>query len=82
MAPSGIRNVQRYPRNDTNMSWWAMTFPTSGWGGACIGYHRADPKVYTATIAIVALTIASLIVGWIGVRTVGHIASGAAFRED
>jgi tellurite resistance protein len=64
------------------MSWWAMTFPADGWAGACIGYYRARPTGYTAAIAIVALTVASLIVAWIAVRTARHIASGAAFRED
>jgi tellurite resistance protein len=64
------------------MSWWAMTFPADGWAGACIAYHRARPTGYTAAIAIVALTVASLIVVWITAHTVRHMASGAAFRED
>lgn len=64
------------------MSWWAMTFPADGWAGATIGYYQARPSLYTAAIAVVALTAASLIVAWITVRTLRHMASGAAFRED
>lgn len=64
------------------MSWWAMTFPAAGWAGACIAYHLARPSAATAGIAVIALAAASLIVAWIAVRTAGHIASGAAFRED
>ncbi|MEF7616974.1 SLAC1 anion channel family protein [Aquincola sp. MAHUQ-54] len=64
------------------MSWWAITFPADGWAGASIGYYQARPSAYTAAIAVVALTTASLIVAWITVRTMRHMASGAAFRED
>lgn len=64
------------------MSWWAMTFPADGWAGASIGYYLARPSRYTAVIAVVALGLASLIVGWIAWRTTFHIASGDAFRED
>ncbi|MFG6458895.1 SLAC1 anion channel family protein [Roseateles sp. BYS96W] len=64
------------------MSWWAMTFPACGWAGAAIGYHLARPSTATALVAVGALAAASLIVTWIVVHTVRHMASGAAFRED
>ena len=64
------------------MSWWAMTFPADGWAGATLHYYLARPAPYTAVIAGVALTMATLIVSWIAVRTALHMASGAAFRED
>jgi len=64
------------------MSWWAMTFPADGWAGASIGFFHARPSVYTQTIAVIALTLASLIVAWIAGRTALHMLSGAAFRED
>lgn len=64
------------------MSWWAMTFPADGWAGATLAYYQARPSAYTATIAVIALTCATLIVAWVGVQTGRHLASGAAFRED
>lgn len=64
------------------MSWWAMTFPVDGWAGASTAYYLARPSPATATVAVIALTCASLIVAWITARTLKHMASGAAFRED
>ena len=64
------------------MSWWAMTFPVDGWAGAALAYYRARPEIYTAAIAIFALGVSSLIVVAIGWRTLRHLLSGAAFRED
>ena len=64
------------------MSWWAMTFPAGGWAGASLLYHLARPTPWTAAIAVVALCAATLIVGWITARTVRHMASGAAFKEE
>jgi tellurite resistance protein len=64
------------------MSWWAMTFPADGWAGATLAYYQARPSRYTAAIALCALTVATGVVVWIGVRTALHMASGAAFRED
>lgn len=64
------------------MSWWAMTFPVAGWAGASLAYYASRPSKATATVAVVALTAATLIVAWVGVRTFFHMASGAAFRED
>jgi tellurite resistance protein len=64
------------------MSWWAMTFPADGWAGATILYYRARPSIATAAIALTALTLATLIVLVVGARTVRHMASGRAFRED
>jgi tellurite resistance protein len=64
------------------MSWWAMTFPADGWAGATLAYYEARPSRYTAAIALCALTVATLVVVWIGVRTALHMASGAAFHED
>ena len=64
------------------ISWWAMTFPVDGWAGAAIGYYTGRPSAYTATIALIALALASCIVIWIGSRTAIYMASGAAFNED
>jgi len=64
------------------MSWWAMTFPAGGWAGASLGYYMARPSPYTATVAVVALTVATVLVCWVAWHTVWHLASGAAFRED
>ena len=64
------------------MSWWAMTFPADGWAGASLAYSVARPSVYTTVVAIVALTVATLIVAWVAARTAVHLVSGAAFRED
>jgi len=64
------------------MSWWAMTFPAAGWAGACLAFHLARPSTATAAIAVVALVLASVIVGGVALRTVSHITSGAALRED
>jgi tellurite resistance protein len=64
------------------MSWWAMTFPADGWAGGALGYYLARPSPTTAIIAAIALAIATLIVTWILVRTVAHMATGAAFHED
>lgn len=64
------------------MSWWAMTFPADGWAGASLLYYQARPSTYTLVIAAVALTVATLIVAWIVVRTSFHMLSGAAFHED
>lgn len=64
------------------MSWWAMTFPLDGWAGACLAYHQARPSAATTVIAAIALAAATLVVAWISVRTVAHMASGAAFSED
>ena len=64
------------------MSWWAMTFPADGWAGAALAYYQARPSRYTAAIALCALTVATVVVLWIGVRTALHLASGAAFHED
>jgi tellurite resistance protein len=64
------------------MSWWAMTFPADGWAGATLAYYQARPSRYTAAIALCALTVATVVVLWIGVRTALHLASGAAFHED
>ncbi|WPB56287.1 SLAC1 anion channel family protein [Xylophilus sp. GOD-11R] len=64
------------------MSWWAMTFPVDGWAGASLAYAQARPGAWTTAVAVIALVAATLIVVWVGVRTAGHMASGAAFRED
>ena len=64
------------------MSWWAMTFPADGWAGATLGYYQARPSMATACVAGLALAIATGLVAWVGARTVRHMASGAAFRED
>lgn len=64
------------------MSWWAMTFPACGWAGASMGYYLARPSRYTAVVAVAALTVSTLIVGWIALRTTLHIVSGAAWVED
>lgn len=64
------------------MSWWAMTFPVDGWAGATLGYYRAAPSTYAGAIAIFALAAATLIVSAVVIRTLRHMASGAAFRED
>ncbi len=64
------------------MSWWAMTFPADGWAGACIGFFHARPSVHTQAVAVVALAAATCIVSWIATRTMLHMFSGAAFRED
>lgn len=64
------------------MSWWAMTFPACGWAGATLGYYQARPSIATASIAALALTAATCVVGWVAAQTVRHMLSGAAFRED
>ncbi|MES2941846.1 MAG: SLAC1 anion channel family protein [Pseudomonadota bacterium] len=64
------------------MSWWAMTFPVDGWAGASMAYYLARPSPYTTAVALIALTAASCIVAWIAIRTLRHMLSGAAFRED
>lgn len=64
------------------MSWWAMTFPVCGWAGASLGYYVARPSTATATVALVALATATVVVSWVGARTVVHMFTGAAFRED
>jgi tellurite resistance protein len=64
------------------ISWWAMTFPVDGWASASLGYYAVRPSWYTASIAVAALTLATGTVAWVAVRTVFHMASGAAFRED
>ena len=64
------------------MSWWAMTFPACGWAGASLGFYAARPSPATAVVAGVALAAATGIVAWIGARTVRHMLTGAAFRED
>jgi len=64
------------------LSWWAMTFPLDGWAGASLYFHRARPGLATGAVAGVALAAATTMVAWVVVRTVRHVASGKAFRED
>lgn len=74
--------VRHLTRGAFFMSWWAMTFPAAGWAGACLAFSLARPSTATTVIAVVALCLASLIVGGVALRTAVHMASGDAFRED
>ena len=53
-----------------------------GWAGASLGFYAARPSPAAAVVAGVALAAATGIVAWIGARTVRHMLTGAAFRED
>jgi tellurite resistance protein len=64
------------------MSWWAMTFPLDGWAGACTAYYHARPGMFTGIVAVVALMLATTVVVWVLLKTVTHIRTGRAFRED
>jgi tellurite resistance protein len=63
------------------LSWWAMTFPSSAWAGACIAYYKAHPTPATALVASLALFVASALLGVVFIRTMVALRQGTLLHE-
>jgi tellurite resistance protein len=63
------------------LSWWAMTFPSSAWAGACISYYKAHPTPMTGLVACLALFVATVLLGLVFVRTLVALGQGVLLRE-
>ena len=63
------------------LSWWAMTFPSSAWAGACISYYKVHPTPATAVVAGLALLIATGLLAVVFMRTLVALSQGTLLRE-
>lgn len=58
------------------VSWWAVSFPLAAAAAAAVRFASAVPGLFTDIVAIVLLTLASVVIAGLAVRTLTGIARG------
>jgi tellurite resistance protein len=58
------------------VGWWAVSFPIAACAIAALRFSEERPGWATDSIAIAVLALASLVIGWLFLRTLSGIASG------
>lgn len=62
--------VHRFARLPFYLSWWAFSFPTAAFATACLVYAQFVPGVFTQTLAVAMVMVATALIAWLLVRTV------------
>ena len=70
------RDIRNWP---FSIAWWAFTFPLDGAAAAALTYHEHSTSDTSYTIAIILLTLASLVVAFVSLRTLTSLFAGTLF---
>jgi tellurite resistance protein len=66
--------IPRFARLPFYLSWWAFSFPTAAFTVATLVYAQFVPSIFMRGLSVVMVIFASLLIGWLFVRTLVAVA--------
>ena len=65
-----LSQIVRFARLPFYLSWWAFSFPTAAFAVATLNYAQFEPSLFTQMLSVLMAVVATVLIGWLFVRTV------------